>query len=124
VNGPRMNATLRRIAPLALVVGVGWFGVQLIQSFGSERIGREMAGNAKPGDIVMLSSETCEYCNQARAWFKQHQVAFGECFIERDAACKAAYDALQSPGTPMLVVRGQRQVGFSPERVAQTLRQS
>jgi glutaredoxin len=119
-----MMSRLRRIAPLGLVVAVGWFGVQLIQSFGSERIGREMAGNAKPGDIVMLSSETCEYCNQARAWFKQHQVAFGECFIERDAACKAAYDALQSPGTPMLVVRGQRQVGFSPERVAQTLRQS
>jgi len=123
MNGRAMNLTLRRIAPLALVVAVGWLGVQLIQSFGSERIGREMASNAKPGDIVMLSSETCEYCKQARAWFKEHQVAFGECFIERDAACKAAYDALQSPGTPMLVVRGQRQVGFSPERVAQTLRQ-
>jgi len=118
-----MTPTLRRIAPLALLIAAGVAGIQLIESFGSERIGREMAASAKPGDIVMLSSETCEYCKQARAWFKQHQVAFGECFIERDAACRAAYDALHSPGTPMLVVRGQRQVGFSAERVAQALRQ-
>jgi glutaredoxin len=123
MNGRGMNIILRRIAPLALLVAAGWLGVQLIQSFGSERIGREMASNAKPGDIVMLSSETCENCKHARAWFKEHRVAFGECFIERDAACRAAFDALQSPGTPTLVVRGQRQIGFSPERVAQTLRQ-
>jgi glutaredoxin len=114
---------LHRIAPLALLIAAGVAGVQLIQSFGSERIGREMSAGAKAGDIVMLSSETCPYCKHARAWFQEHHVVFGECFIERDAACRAAYDALQSPGTPMLVVRGQRQVGFSPERVAQALRQ-
>jgi len=118
-----MKTMLRRVAPLALFVAAGWLGVELLQSFGSERIGREMAANAKPGDIMMLASDTCIYCKQARAWFKEHQVAFGECSIERDPACRAAYDALQSPGTPMLVVRGQRQVGFSPERVAQALRQ-
>ncbi|HJV60546.1 MAG TPA: glutaredoxin family protein [Albitalea sp.] len=117
-----MNAALRRIAPLALLVLAGWIGVQLLGSFGSERIGRELAANAKPGDIMMLSSDTCEYCKQARAWLKAHQVQFGECSIERDAACKATYDALQAPGTPTLVVRGERQVGFSAERVAQALR--
>jgi glutaredoxin len=117
-----MTPTWRRLAPLAVLIAAAVAGIELIESFGSERIGREMATGAKPGDIMMLSSETCEYCKQARAWFKAHQVSFGECFIERDPACRAAYDALQSPGTPMLVVRGQRQVGFSPERVAQALR--
>jgi glutaredoxin len=114
---------LRRLAPLALLVAAGWTGVQLLESFSSERIGRELAANAKPGDIMMLSSETCLYCQRARAWFTEHRVVFGECFIERDPACRAAFDALQSPGTPTLVVRGQRQVGFSAERVAQALRQ-
>jgi glutaredoxin len=104
-------------------VAAGWTGVQLLESFGSERIGRELAANAKPGDIMMLSSETCPYCKRARAWFNENRVVFGECFIERDPACRAAFDALQSPGTPMLVVRGHRQVGFSAERVAQALRQ-
>ncbi|CAG1017950.1 hypothetical protein BURC_02661 [Burkholderiaceae bacterium] len=119
-----MAATLRRLAPLLLLVVAGWVGVQLLQSFSSDRIAREMAASAKAGDIMMISSETCAYCKQARAWFTQHQVVFGECFIERDPACAAAYRALQAPGTPTLVVRGQRQVGFSPERVMQALRRS
>jgi glutaredoxin len=117
-----MNHTLRCIAPLALVAIAAWTGVQLIHSFGSERIARELASSAKVGDIMMISSVTCPYCLQARTYFKQHGIAFGECFIERDAACAAAYKALQSPGTPMLVVKGQRQVGFSAERVSQGLR--
>jgi glutaredoxin len=114
---------IRRLVPLALLLAAVLAGMQLISSFGSQRIGREVAAAAKPGDITMLASETCLYCAHARAWFNEHHVVFSECFIERDAACRAAYDALQSPGTPMLVVRGQRQVGFSPERVAQALRE-
>jgi glutaredoxin len=115
-------ALFRRIAPLLLLIAAGWTGVQVIERVGGERIAREMAANAKAGDIMMLSSDTCTYCDQARAWFHQHGVTFGECSIERDAACAQAYRALRSPGTPMLVVRGQRQVGFSPQRVVQALR--
>jgi glutaredoxin len=118
-----MKAVAIRFLPLALLIAASWAGVQLLQSWSSERIGREMAANAKAGDIVMLSSVDCPYCKEARAWFKANGVAFGECFIERDAACAAAYQALQAPGTPTLLVRGQRQVGFSAERVAQALRQ-
>jgi glutaredoxin len=117
-----MTPTLRRIAPLALLAVAAWTGMHLLQSFGSERIAREMAQSAKAGDIMMLSSVTCPYCLQARTYFKEHRIAFGECFIERDTACLAAYNALQAPGTPVLVVRGQRQVGFSAERVAHSLR--
>ena len=114
--------TLRRIAPVALLALAAWTGMQLLHSFGSERIAREMAQSAKDGDIMMLSSVTCVYCKQARAYFKEHKIAFGECFIEQDKACAAAYAAMQSPGTPTLVVKGQRQVGFSAERVVQRLR--
>lgn len=118
-----MKLPLRRLAPLALLALAAWTGVELIESFGSERVAKELAANARSGDIMMLSSVTCPYCEQARAYFKDHQIAFGECFIERDEACAAAYRALQAPGTPMLVVKGERQVGFSAERVAQRLRQ-
>ena len=117
-----MTPLFRRIAPLLLLVAAGWIGVQMIERVGGQRIAREMAANAKAGDIMMLSSDTCTYCDQARAWLRKHDVAFDECSIERDAACAQAYRALRSPGTPTLVVRGQRQVGFSPERVAQALR--
>jgi len=117
-----MKQTLRRIAPVALLAVAAWTGMQLLNSFGSERIAREMASSAKAGDIMLLSSVTCVYCEQARAYFKENKIPFAECFIEQDKACAAAYAALQSPGTPTLVVKGQRQVGFSAERVAQRLR--
>jgi glutaredoxin len=114
-----LSARLRRFAvPLLLVAGA-WGAMQALQSCQSNRVGQAVAAAARPGDIVMLSSQTCPYCDQARAWFEAHGVPFHECVIEHEPACAAAYQALQAPGTPTLVVRGQRQVGFSPQRVAQ-----
>ena len=103
---------------VATVVGLnqGW------QAWSASRLGSEVAARAAPGDIEMLATASCVYCAQARSWFAEHKVAYAECDIERQAACAAKFSALVSPGTPMLLVRGQRQVGFNPERVAQALR--
>ncbi len=115
-------ADTRKFLTLAvLVLGVG----SLSQWWGHREeaaVGRELASMAKPGDIVMISSSTCGYCNQARAWFKEHRVAFSECVIETDADCAMAYRAVQSPGTPFLIVRQRTQLGFSAERVRDLLR--
>ncbi|MBC7992201.1 MAG: hypothetical protein H7Z15_03020 [Rhizobacter sp.] len=81
------------------------------------RLGEHVAAVAKPGDIHMLSSETCAICATARQWFKQHSVPFSECIVERDSACLAAFEARAAPGTPVILVRGRAQLGFSPERV-------
>ena len=80
-------------------------------------LGREVAALAGPGDLQMLSSDTCGICTLARGWFVQHGVAFAECSIERDAACRARFDALQAQGTPVILVRGQPELGFSPQRL-------
>ena len=80
-----------------------------------------MAALAQTGDIQMLSSNTCAYCAVARQWMQQHSVAFSECFIETDKVCAAQFDAVRAPGTPLLMVRGQPQVGFDAQRVLGTL---
>ena len=80
-----------------------------------------VAALARPGDVRMLSSTTCGYCKMARQWMQQHGVAFSECFIETDTACAAQFDAARAPGTPLLMVRGQPQVGFDAQRVLGTL---
>ena len=116
-----MNARVRRVLPLLVLVGTAWAGVQMLGDWRGERLGREVAHAARAGDIVMLSSETCVFCAEARRWFDTHGVAYRECFIERDAACAEAYRALQAPGTPTLVVRGQRIVGLDVQRIAQAL---
>jgi glutaredoxin len=84
-------------------------------------LGEQVALLAQPGDIRMLASETCSICMAARSWFTMHKVPFSECTIERDAACRADFEASGSPGTPVLVVRGRRLVGFSPDRLHETL---
>ena len=87
----------------------------------SAQHGPTVAALAKPGDIRMFSSVTCVYCTVARQWFVTHQVAHSECFIERDADCLAQYRAFQLPGTPLLLVRGQLQRGFSPAALYERL---
>jgi glutaredoxin len=116
-----MNPALRRIAMLALLALAVWGGMQLFEAWRARSLGEQVASQAKAGDIVMVSSVTCPYCKQAREWFTEHKVAFSECFIEREPACAAVYNALQAPGTPVLVVRGQRQRGFDAQRVAAAL---
>jgi glutaredoxin len=76
---------------------------------------------ARPGDIRMLSSVSCIFCLKARQYLTEHRIPFEECLIERDAACLADYKRLGASGTPTLLVRGQRQLGFDPQRVTSAL---
>jgi len=85
------------------------------------RQGERLAALAQAGDIRMISSETCPYCEAARRWMTRHGVRFDECFIERDARCKALFEATPVRVTPTLLVRGQVQVGFDAQRIVKTL---
>lgn len=103
---------------LIALVSVAWEGYR---QWEDQRMAERIAAAARPGDIRMLSSETCVFCTRARQWLTQHRIPFQECFIERDAVCAADFRALRAPGTPVLIVRQQMLVGFQPERVAQAL---
>jgi glutaredoxin len=100
----------------ALVIGVG-VAAQGLQILASSRLAASVRSTAHLNDIYMISSITCPYCNQARAWFSDNKIPFSECFIERDAACASQYQALMAPGTPTLIVRGKKLVGFSPRAI-------
>jgi glutaredoxin len=116
-----MTKQRRSIAVLvALVLGIGvanqwWVGRQ------QAGLGERMAALARPGDIHMLSSETCVICARTRIWLQQHDVSFTECTIETDSACAAQFEAARAPGTPVLLVRGQPQLGFDAQRVIDAL---
>lgn len=113
----RRHAWLR---PL-LIASAAWVVLQSWQSHTDQQAATALAAAARPGDIEMLSSDHCIYCERARRYMTEHRIAFSECFIETDAACADRYRAQQSPGTPVLLVRGQRLVGFDPQRVVQAL---
>jgi glutaredoxin len=116
-----MNPGPRSIALLAvLVLGVS-AGMQWWGHAGEQRRGERLAALAQAGDIRMLSSETCVFCTAARRWLTEQRVPFEECFVERDAQCRAAYDATLARGTPTLIVRGQVQLGFDAGKVLAAL---
>jgi glutaredoxin len=111
----------RAIAALVLLV-LGAAAAQSWWTLTSERRALErLAVLARPGDLRMLSSETCPYCEAARRAMSAHAVRFDECFIERDSDCRALYEATQARGTPTLLVRGRPQVGFDVPRLITAL---
>ncbi len=81
-----------------------------------------LAQRVRPGDIRMISSETCPYCLAARRFMTQEGIPFQECFIEREEKCLADYQALGAVGTPTLVVRGQPVIGFDRARLLEILK--
>ena len=100
------------------LVSVAWEGYR---QWDDQRWADRLAAQVHPDDIRMISSETCFFCTRARQWMTEHHIAFTECFIERDAKCAADFRTLRAPGTPVLLVRQQMQLGFQPEHVAQAL---
>jgi glutaredoxin len=118
-----MSAPSRRsIVGLVLLVLAVSAATQWWAGHTQSRTGEQLAALAQPGDIRMLSSRTCAYCTVARQWMQQHGVRFSECFIETDKDCAALFEAARAPGTPVLVVRGQAQLGFDARRVLDALR--
>jgi glutaredoxin len=111
----------RALAALLLLVLGASAAQQWWLGSSERRAGERLAALARPGDIRMLSSEVCAFCDAARRTLKAHRVPFDECLIERDAQCKLLYEATMARGTPTLLVRGQIQVGFDLRRVAAAL---
>ena len=118
VASPRRGAWVGLVALVAAAV----LGMQVFARWSQGRLGEQVAAAARPGDIRMIGSVTCVYCAAARAWFTENHVPFDECLIERDAACADAYRALNAPGTPVMLVRGQRLLGFDPQAIGRALK--
>jgi glutaredoxin len=114
---------LRQSGLLAvLVVGVVAWGLgRVVQTQVQAGHADALRQVARPGDIRMISSVSCVFCAKARQYLTEHRIPFEECLIERDAACMADYKRLGASGTPTLLIRGQRQLGFDPQRVTAAL---
>jgi glutaredoxin len=120
---PPLWQRLRQNRLLAvLVVGlVAWGLGRAVQTQVQSGHAEALRAVARPGDIRMLSSVSCIFCTKARQYMTEHRIPFEECLIERDAACLADYKRLGASGTPTLLIRGQRQLGFDPQRVTSAL---
>ena len=118
----RPPTKLRQLLSLGLILALVMGATRWLQSTHEQAQGQVLRELARPGDVRMISSTTCVFCEKARRWLTAQAVPFQECFIESDAACMAEYQARGARGTPTMVVRGQTQLGFDKERVSKALR--
>lgn len=110
------------LVALVLAVIVAALAAQWWHTRSYQRFGEAMAALAMPGDIHLIASRDCEGCDIARAWLRQYRVAFTECDVDRDLRCQEAFRASGAERTPAIVVRGEVQQGFMPQRIFDRLR--
>ena len=106
---------------LLLIVVVVWGSSQAWSWWRQTQATQTVQSQARAGDILMITTTDCPYCERARAWFKQHAVPWHECNIERHEACRRLFDAQGAPGVPLLNVRGHWRLGFDADWMASTL---
>lgn len=73
--------------------------------------------------VVMLSTSWCSVCARLRADLDRWGVAYVDHDVESDPAARRAWQALQRPGVPVLLVGGERLVGYMPRRTLALLQQ-
>lgn len=99
---------------LILIVGLVWGGSQAMHWWRSEQAARTLQSQARPGDILMLTTSTCPYCAKARAWMSARSVPWQECDVEHEPRCALLYEARGAPGVPLMSVKGEWNLGFDP----------
>lgn len=104
-----------------VAAAIGWGGATLLRDRAAGEFGPAIATAAADGDLFMFSATWCSVCTRAHRYFASHQVRYQSCEIDQDADCRARFDRLGGQGTPLLVVRGVPQTGFSPARIAAAL---
>ena len=106
---------------LLLVVGLATAATTLWQRHRSSDDLQAIARLAGPGDLFLSSATWCGWCTRAKQQLDAQRVAYGVCEIDLDAACKARFNALTArlgrSGTPIVLVRGEPQLGFDAAQV-------
>lgn len=64
--------------------------------------------------IELYSTDWCKYCKQAKAYFKQYNIAYTEYNIEKSRDARRRYKKLGARGVPVIVMGDRRMNGFSP----------
>ena len=112
---------LRSWHSLLLIVALVWGATQAISWWQARELGQQIRQLAKPGVIVMYTSNTCVYCLKAEAWLASYDISWQPCNIDTNAVCQSQFQRQGAPGTPLFKVANQWRLGLDPEWLARAL---
>ena len=71
-------------------------------------------------NVTIYSTPTCSYCKAAKAFFKDHNVAYTEKDVAADQAARAEMvEKSHQMGVPVIFVDSDMTVGFDEDRLKQ-----
>jgi glutaredoxin 3 len=71
-------------------------------------------------DVTIYTTNTCHYCNLAKAYFKEHNIAYKEYNVGTDAEKRQEMiNMTHQLGVPVIVVGDTAMVGFQESKFAE-----
>lgn len=72
--------------------------------------------------VIIYTTPTCVYCQMAKAFFKEHNVAYEEKNVSVDIKAQEEMIAKSNQlGVPVIDIDGELTVGFDKERISKLL---
>ncbi len=75
-------------------------------------------------NVVIFSTSSCPYCQQAKAFFETNKIPWCDKNIEDSEANYATYKSLGGKGVPLVLIGATKINGFSAARYQQALAES
>lgn len=66
-----------------------------------------LASRVKAKEVTIYSTSDCLYCNQAKSWLNENNIAFTDCDVETSQQCEKKYKYYKADGVPFIVVKRQ-----------------
>lgn len=73
--------------------------------------------------VVVFSTPTCSFCNQAKRYFKQNQIRFKDVDVSRDAAAMRDMQRRTggNTGVPVILINNRPIIGFDRAKINRML---
>ena len=109
--------------PFFIIGGLFLLTYIVISQFSAERISDKPVtlNTANPPEILMLASDTCQYCTLARAFFTKHKLPYTEKNIDTDEDSRRVFDLMNGRGTPLIIINGKIIHGYDEDMIRNAL---
>ena len=109
--------------PFFIIVALFLAAFILVNKFSSPYFSDEpvVLRHGNPPDILMLGTQSCKYCEVARAFFATHDLPYVEHDIEASEKHLQMFYLLGGKGTPLVIINGQVIHGFDETAMRRAL---
>jgi mycoredoxin len=97
-----------------------WFSARAEPVMVEADFSQHLKANQAP--VLLYGTATCGYCQKARTYFQQHNIAFVDLRVDADPAANAAFKSLGRRSVPQIIIRNRLISGFNQSAIEDALR--